>query len=314
MSNSIETSSEITTVAGPASAGPVAAVLGRFGGAGGITFGQVLGVAPFLIFALFFLILPTLRLAASAFYDSDGNFTFQNIIDLNQPQILKAYWISMRVSVASAALGALFGLLIAIAVIRGRLPDWIRSAVMTFSGVASQFAGIPLAFAFIASLGRLGMVTLILKMFGIDIYGAGFNLLSFWGLTITYLYFQIPLMVLIIAPAVDGLKREWGEAAATLGASTWQFWRYVGLPVLWPNLLGTLSLLFANAFGAVATAYALTGSSLNIVPILLYAQIGGDVLHNPGLGAALALGMVIITGLANVVYLIVRTRAERWLK
>ena len=121
-------------------------------------------------------------------------------------------------------------------------------------------------------------------------------------------------MVLIVAPAVDGLKREWSEAASTLGASTWQFWRYVGLPVLWPNLLGTLSLLFANAFGAVATAYALTGSSLNIVPILLYAQIGGDVLHNPGLGAALALGMVVITGLANVVYLVVRTRAERWLK
>jgi putative spermidine/putrescine transport system permease protein len=113
---------------------------------------------------------------------------------------------------------------------------------------------------------------------------------------------------------VDGLKREWGEAAATLGASTWQFWRFVGLPVLWPNLLGTLSLLFANAFGAVATAYALTGSSLNIVTILLYAQISGDVLHNPGLGSALALGMVVIAGLANVVYLIVRTRAERWLK
>ena len=185
---------------------------------------------------------------------------------------------------------------------------------MTFSGVASNFAGIPLAFAFVASLGRLGMITLIFKLVGIDIYRAGFNLLSFWGLTITYLYFQIPLMVLIVAPAVDGLKREWSEAASTLGASTWQFWRYVGLPVLWPNLLGTLSLLFANAFGAVATAYALTGSSLNIVPILLYAQIGGDVLHNPGLGAALALGMVLITGLANVVYLVVRTRAERWLK
>jgi putative spermidine/putrescine transport system permease protein len=314
MSNSIESSREIADVAGPASAGLAAAVFRRFGGAGGITFGQVLGVAPFLIFALLFLILPTLRLAASAFYDNAGNLTFQNIIDLNQPQILKAYWISIRVSVASAALGALFGLLIAIAVIRGRLPGWIRSSVMTFSGVASQFAGIPLAFAFIATLGRLGMLTLIFRMLGFDIYRAGFNLLSFWGLTLTYLYFQIPLMVLIIAPAVDGLKREWGEAAATLGASTWQFWRFVGLPVLWPNLLGTLSLLFANAFGAVATAYALTGSSLNIVTILLYAQISGDVLHNPGLGSALALGMVVIAGLANVVYLVVRTRAERWLK
>ncbi len=314
MSSSDQTTGELAPMAAPGSPGSAAAPLARFRLSGlPVTPGQILGVAPFLIFALLFLIVPTLKLAASAFYDNSGNFTFQNIIDLNQPQILKAYWISIRVSAASAALGALFGLLMAIAMIRGRLPRAVRSSLMTFSGVASNFAGIPLAFAFVASLGRLGMVTVVLKFFGFDIYRAGFNLLSFWGLTITYLYFQIPLMILIVAPAVDGLKQEWSEAASTLGASTFQFWRYVGLPVLWPNLLGTLSLLFANAFGAVATAYALTGSSMNIVPILLYAQIGGDVLHNPGLGAALALGMVVITGLANVVYLVVRTRAERWL-
>jgi len=210
--------------------------------------------------------------------------------------------------------GAFFGLLIALAVIRGRLPPAVRSAVLTFSGVASNFAGIPLAFAFIATLGRLGIMTVMLKYVGVDIYRSGFNILSFWGLTLTYCYFQIPLMILIIAPAIDGLKKEWNEAAATLGASNTQFWQYIGLPVLFPNLLGTLSLLFANAFGAIATAYALTGSSLNIVPILLYAQIRGDVLNNPGLGAALALGMIVITAVANVLYLVIRTRAERWLK
>jgi putative spermidine/putrescine transport system permease protein len=209
----------------------------------------------------------------------------------------------------------LIGLGLTLALIRGGLPSGVRSAVMTFSGVASNFAGVPLAFAFIATVGRLGLVTIILRtVFGFDIYSAGFNLLSFWGLTLTYLYFQIPLMILIVAPAIDGLKKEWGEAAATLGATRWQFWRYIGLPVLWPNLLGTLSLLFANSFGAIATAYALTGSSLNIVPILLYAQIRGDVLHDQGLGAALALGMVLITGVANVIYLVFRARAERWLK
>jgi putative spermidine/putrescine transport system permease protein len=198
-------------------------------------------------------------------------------------------------------------------VIRGRLP--VRSMVMTFSGVASNFAGVPLAFAFIATLGRVGLATIILKtVFDVDIYRSGFNLLSFWGLTITYLYFQIPLMILIVAPAIDGLKREWSEAAATLGATTFQFWRYVGMPVLFPTLLGTFSLLFANAFGAIATAYALTGSSLNIVPILLYAQIRGDALQNPGLGAALALGMVAITAVANIIYLVISARAERWLR
>ncbi len=275
----------------------------------------LLGVAPFVAFAILFLIMPTLGLIVQAFIGPDGGFTLQNLFDLSQPQIVSSFSISLRISAASAAIGAFVGLFIALAIIRGRLPDWIRSTVMTFSGVASNFAGIPLAFAFLSTLGRLGLVTVILKtVFDIDIYRSGFNLLSFWGLTITYLYFQIPLMVLIIAPAIDGLKKEWSEAAATLGATPWQFWRYIGLPVLWPNLLGTLSLLFANAFGAIATAYALTGSSLNIVPILLYAQIRGDVLQNPGLGAALALGMIVITALANVIYLVIRARAERWLK
>ncbi|MCB9994444.1 MAG: ABC transporter permease subunit [Hyphomicrobiaceae bacterium] len=276
---------------------------------------ELVGVTPFILFALMFLVAPTSYLFVNAFVDENGQFTFGNIVALFQPQIMSAYWISIRVSFASAAIGALVGLAIALAVIRGGLPRGFRSAVMTFSGVASNFAGVPLAFAFLATLGRLGLVTVLLKtLVGFDIYRSGFNILSFWGLTLTYLYFQIPLMVVIVAPAIDGLKREWTEAADTLGASRMQFWRYVGLPVLWPNLLGTFSLLFANAFGAIATAYALTGSSLNIVPILLYAQIRGDVLHSPGLGSAMALGMVIITAFANIIYLVVRTRAERWLK
>jgi putative spermidine/putrescine transport system permease protein len=301
---------------GPATTGPVARAGGNpFRFLSVLRIGDILAIGPFIIFALLFLLIPTLGLVVGAFLDGDGNFTLDNIAGLADPQIVASFWISIRISVASAVLGSAIGLLIALAIIRGRLPGFIRSTVMTFSGVASNFAGIPLAFAFLATLGRLGLVTIILKtVFGFDLYRAGFNILSFWGLTITYLYFQIPLMILIIAPAIDGLKREWSEAAATLGATPWQFWRFIGLPVLWPNLLGTLSLLFANAFGAIATAYALTGSSLNIVPILLYAQIRGDVLHNPGIGAALALGMIVITALANIVYLVIRTRAERWLK
>ncbi len=279
-----------------------------------VRFVELLGVGPFIVFALMFLILPTLYLIIQAFQDPQGNFTLQNILDLRTEQIADAFNASIRLSALTAVLGAGFGLIIALAIIRGRMPPFLRSTVMTFSGVASNFAGVPLAFAFLATLGRLGIVTIILKSFGLDIYRGGFNVISFFGLTITYLYFQIPLMVLIIAPAIDGLKKEWSEAAATLGASPFQFWRYVGLPVLWPNLLGTLSLLFANAFGAIATAYSLTGSGLNIVPILLFSQIRGDVLHNPGLGAALALGMIVITGIANIIYLVVRARAERWLK
>jgi len=274
-----------------------------------------LGVAPFLIFALMFLILPTGYLLIGAFQDPDGNFTLANIGDLFQPSILSAYWISIEVSAASAIGGAIIGFFLAYAAVLGGLPRWIRPTLMTFSGVASNFAGIPLAFAFLATLGRVGLVTaLLIKFFDFNIYSTGFNLLSFWGLALTYLYFQIPLMVLILTPALDGLKREWREAASILGASTWQYWRHVALPVLWPSILGTTLLLFANAFGAIATAYGLTGSSLNIVTILLYAQIRGDVLHNENLGYALALGMILITGLSNAAYIWLSSRARRGLR
>ncbi|MFC3075146.1 ABC transporter permease [Shinella pollutisoli] len=274
-----------------------------------------LGIAPFMIFAIMFLLLPTLYLVTGAFFNPQGEFTLKNIADLTHPTILSAYWVSIKVSVASSLGGAVIGFFLAWAVVLGGLPRWIRSGLLTFSGVASNFAGVPLAFAFIATLGRTGLVTVLLRdWFGFNLYSTGFNLLSFFGLTITYMFFQIPLMVLILTPALDGMKKEWREASEILGASTWQYWRLVGLPILWPSLMGTTLLLFANAFGAIATAYALTGSSLNIVPILLYAQIRGDVLHNPNLGYALALGMIVITGLSNVVYLWLRSRAERWQK
>ncbi len=273
------------------------------------------GVVPFFVFALMFLILPTSLLVVGGFQDAQGHFTLRNLLDLFQPTIVSSYLISIKVSAASAIGGALVGFSLAYVAIAGGLPTWVRPTLMTFSGVASNFAGVPLAFAFLATLGRTGLATaLLIKVFGFDIYSAGFNLLSFWGLTLTYMYFQIPLMVLIMAPAIDGLKREWREASSNLGANTWEYWRYVALPILWPPLLGAALLLFANAFGAVATAYALTGSSLNIVTIVLYAQIRGDVLHNVNLGYALALGMILITGLSNAAYIWLRGRSDRWLR
>ena len=274
-----------------------------------------LGVLPFAAFVLLFLFMPTMKIVVGAFQTPDGGFTFENIAGLFTPSIMAAYWISIRISVASALLGCGIGFAVAAAVVLGGLPQWIRGPLLTFSGVASNFAGVPLAFAFLATLGPVGMVTVFLNtQLGINLRALGFNLLSFWGLTITYLFFQIPLMILIITPALDGLKKEWREAAEILGATGTQYWRMVAFPILLPSLLGTFALLFANAFGAVATAIALTGSSLSIVPILLFAQIRGDVLGNPHLGYALAFGMIVVTGIANMVYIWLRARSERWLK
>ena len=273
-----------------------------------------LGILPFAIFAFLFLILPTLRIVIGAFQSADGGFTLQNLLDLNTDSIRSAYWTSIKLSLITAALGCAVGFAMAAAVVFGGLPKAVRSPLLTFSGVASNFAGVPLAFAFIATIGPAGLITLELRDVGINLRALGFNLLSFWGLVVTYLFFQIPLMILIIIPALDGLKKEWREAAAVLGATGAQYWRMVALPILFPSLLGTFALLFANAFGAVATAFALTGPQLNIVPIKLFAQIRGDVLGNPNLGYALAFGMILITVIANTIYIVLRVRSERWLK
>lgn len=273
------------------------------------------GVAPFFVFTTLFLLLPTLYIVVGAFRTPQGGFTFDNIIALNTPSILSAYWVSIKISFWSALLGCVIGFAMAAAITVGAGPKGLRNPLLTFSGVASNFAGVPLAFAFIATIGPAGIITAYLRTeFGINLRLMGFNLLSTWGLVITYLFFQIPLMILIITPALDGLRREWREAAAILGASGFQYWRMVAFPILFPSILGTMALLFANAFGAVATAIALTGPSLNIAPILLYAQIRGDVLGSPNLGYALAFGMIVITGIANALYIWLRARSERWLK
>lgn len=281
----------------------------------GSSFLKWLGMAPFTLFAILFLVLPTIRIVIASFQTPEGLFTLGNIAGLAAPNIVDATMLSLKLSLLTAFLGCIIGLVIAVAVTRGGLPEWLRGGMLTFSGVASNFAGVPLAFAFIATLGRLGLITVLLReWFGINLAALGFNLISFTGLALTYLYFQIPLMILIITPAIDGLKREWNEAAQTLGASNLQYWRMVALPILWPALLGSFALLFANAFGAVATAMALTGSALSIVPIILFAQIRGDVLNDPHLGYALAFGMIVVTGIANLIYILLRVRAERWLR
>lgn len=274
-----------------------------------------LGVVPFFLFAIAFIFLPTTRLFVGAFQNGDGQFTLDNIRDLSQPFILDAYKVTIQISLVTAISGGIFGFLLAYGVTLGGLPRWMRAGLLTFSGVASNFAGVPLAFAFVATLGRVGLVTLFFKdVLGINLYQQGFNLYTFGGLSLTYLYFQFPLMVLIITPALEGMKRDWREAAENLGASYGQYWRYVAFPVLLPTLLGTMILLFGNAFGAYATAYGLTGGSINLVPILIGAQIRGDVLHNPGLGFALALGMVVVMAVSITGYSLLQRRSERWLK
>jgi putative spermidine/putrescine transport system permease protein len=266
------------------------------------------------VFSALFLIGPTLVLGYRSLEGPDGVLTLDNYRQLVTETVVNAYGMSIRISLTSAILGGIIGFLIAWAVSIGGLPRPFRSLTTTFSGVASNFAGVPLAAAFIFTLGRVGVVTALFELLGVELYRSGFSLYSFLGLTLVYMYFQIPLMVLVILPALDGLKREWREAAENLGATSFQYWRYVALPVLVPSILGTMILLFGNAFGAHATAYALTGGLFNLATLLIGQQISGDVLHNPGLGYAVAMGMVIIMGFSILIYSILQRRSERWLR
>jgi putative spermidine/putrescine transport system permease protein len=275
----------------------------------------LLGLLPFGLFVLLFLLLPVSYLVIGSFQDVHGNATLDNYGQLSQQFIIDAYSNSIEVSVVTAIAGGIAGFLLAYAIVLGRLPAVIAGIVLTFCGVASNFAGVPLALAFIYSIGHQGIVTLWLRqILHFDLYGGSWSLYTKLGLEIVYFYFQLPLMVLIMAPALRGLKPDWREAAENLGASGAQYWRTVALPVLAPTILGTMILLFANAFGAQATAYQLTAGQVNLTTLVIGAQISGDVLHNVGLGYALAMGMVVIMAVALILYALLQRRAERWQK
>jgi putative spermidine/putrescine transport system permease protein len=274
-----------------------------------------LGVVPFFVFAFLFLIYPASTIVIKTFQDSQTQaLTLKNIIGLNTPYIRTAYWVSIRISLVTALGGGIFGFFLAYSAVRGGLPSFMRGSLMTFSGVASNFAGVPLAFAFLALLSPTGVLTGWLKNIGLNPYDHGFTLYTFWGLCIVYMFFQFPLMVLIITPAIDGLRREWLEASENLGATSAQYWRYVAFPILLPSLMGTMILLFGNAFGAYATAFALTGGQISLVTIVIGAQLRGDILNDPGLGYSMAFGMVIVMALAITGYTVLQRRTERWLR
>jgi putative spermidine/putrescine transport system permease protein len=280
-------------------------------------FGNWLGVVPFFAFAAAFLALPVVYLVVGSFNNADGQLTVANYQALvTERSVVRAYANSIEISLVTAILGGVLGFMLAYAVILGGLPKFLRSAVMTFSGVASNFAGVPLALAFTFTLGQIGLVTVwIQNLLGFGLWtDGGFNLYTKLGLEIVYLYFQFPLMVLIIAPAIDGLKKDWREASENLGATSFQYWRHVALPILTPSIMGCVILLFGNAFGAQATAYQLTSGQIPLVTLLIGIQMSGDVLHNPNLAYAMAMGMVVIMAISIGVYTVLQRRTERWLR
>lgn len=273
-----------------------------------------LGLVPFLLFCLLFEVLPAIIIVQGSFTNNtSGAFTFNNFQRvLSLPSNLHAFETSIAISLVSALIGGVVGGIAAYGVYTLRV-SWLRNFLIGFSSIAANFAGVPLAFAFVATLGVTGFVTAaLLNIFHLDLYAHGFSIYQFWGLVIVYVYFQLPLMILLTLPALNGLRPEWKEAATNLGASNFTYWRRVGLPVLLPSLVAASMLLFANSFGAFATAFALAQGNINLVPILINFVMNGNVTVDFGLGNALAVGMIIVLLVAVTLYTVMLRRVNVW--
>jgi len=270
------------------------------------------GILPFAVFVGAFLLWPSFSVFRSALQPVEGS-TKPAMLEAISGQYLSSILFSMRMSAITATLGMVIGTLVAIAVVSLDRMQGLRNLMVGYSAVAANLGGIPLAFAFVASLGMQGLYTKMLSVIGINLTEMGFKISDFSGIVIVYLYFQIPLMTLVMLPAVDGLKSTLREAASNLGATSRQYWKNIGIPLLTPSLLGGFLLLFANAFSAYATAYALSsrGSQLVSVQIRFYLQ-GNTITGKSNLGYALAAWMIIVMIIAMSGYLGLRRVSERW--
>jgi putative spermidine/putrescine transport system permease protein len=276
---------------------------------------RVAGVVPFGVYITLGLLLPMIAVAVGAFQSNSGGFTFSNISAATHGIYLHGFWQSIILSVLTSILPGIFGLLIAYAIFTAKRGNLLRQVTITASGVFANFGGVPLAFLFIASLGSTGLITHWINDLGFNIYAHGFSLYSLTGVVLVYLYFQIPLMVLVILPALEGLRPAWREAAENMGARTWDYWRFVAGPVLLPSFLGCVLLLFGSALSAYATAEALTNGTIPLTSIQIGSFLNGNVIAGQeNIGKALGLGMVVIIAIAMIIYVALQRRAAKWLR
>ncbi|ALC87761.1 ABC transporter permease [Bacillus sp. FJAT-22090] len=264
-------------------------------------------VFPFLVIILLFFIVPLLYMVISSFSNSDGFTLNQYETVLTNSYILQGFKNSITLSAVSALIALVVTLFAVYAIMRFSEP--VREKVLIISNLTSNFSGIPLSFAFIVLLGNSGLFTLLFEKWGIDELSS-FSLYSWSGLLLIYVYFQLPLSLMLLYPIYYVIQQQWKDAAALLGASTFQFWSKIGIPIMLPGIVGTFSVLFANAMGAYASAYALTGSNYNLVAIRIGALLSGDIFAQPELASAIAvlLGVTMITAMLLSEWSIKKTR------
>jgi putative spermidine/putrescine transport system permease protein len=272
-------------------------------------------VLPFLTYVAFGLGIPTYIIATLAFQTRTGQFTMRNIkVITSGGQYLLGFETSLKLALVTALIPGVLGTILAYAIAQSQ-HEAFKRVIAAASGVLANFGGVNLAFMFVASLGPAGIATAWLAHLHLNPYNHGWTLYKFTGIALVYIYFQVPLMVLIITPALNGLRAQWREAASNLGASKWQYWRYVGLPVLSPPVLGSMFLLFGSGFSAYATAEALTGGTFALTPIQIGSILQGNVISGQeNVGYALGLGMIVILLVSVIGYALLQRRTSRWLR
>ncbi|HWR85535.1 MAG TPA: ABC transporter permease [Rhodoglobus sp.] len=275
---------------------------------------RYVGLLPFSLYVLVFLAIPTVLAVGTGFFTEDGAPTFDNVAGLFSPAVLGTFVSSFWISALTAVVGAVVGALVCYALLGTRAGGALRNFVESAASVLAQFGGVMLAFAFIAAIGIQGLVTVWLRdTLGLDWFADGVWLYQVPGLIPVYLYFQIPLMVITFLPALEGLKPQWAEANATLGGTRLTFWTRIAVPVLAPAFLGSLLLLFANAFSSYATAAALISQGSQIVPLQIRsALVSETVLGRENMAGALALGMIVVMVLVMWGYSVLQARTSRW--
>lgn len=270
------------------------------------------GLLPMLIFCLGFEILPLVLLAIGSLQSNTGGFTLANYSRALDNRLYRSsFRLSLQISLLTAVIGTVMGAIIGYLIYTAG--PRARNFLVSLSSVTANFAGIPLAFAFVVTLGANGFVTVFLRdQWHFDLYGRGITIYSFYGLALVYSYFQLPLMVLLVMPAFRGLRTAWREAASSLGATAGQYWWRVGLPILFPAIASSFFLLVANALGAYATAFGLSGT-INLITIQIGFLISGDTSLEPALANALAMILIFIMSILVLSYQLLGRRAERWL-
>jgi putative spermidine/putrescine transport system permease protein len=245
---------------------------------------------------------------------NENTFTLDNFRTTMQEPYRSGFFNSIKIGLYSAAIAAVPGA-IAAYFIESRGPVKLRRTISVMSGVLANTGGVPLAFMFYAALGIQGQLTKVLKFFGWDIYAGRFSLGTFLGLLIVYLYFQLPLMIIVFSPAIVALRREWAEAARNLGANQLNYWIKIGIPLLFPSFIASFLLLFASGFSAYATANALTIGDIALTPLQIGGLLDGNVSASQiNLGKALGVVMIVISAFAVIPYLAIQRRSARWQK